>query len=403
MNALSPATRSACGSFIVDHRGRILGFDQSMEHLTGWPATDVVGRDKDVVGGGRGVPLYEGALAPWGASGRVDLAVYCRDGRQLEVEAVAEALRGGSPQTLVTVLRIIALSTNGSARATDRCDALTGLPTAAAFRVALDADVQAAAESVRPLALVLADVDHLRHVNDALGHSAGDRTLCKLAGIFRASVPDERRVFRLGDDDFAFLMPGAGRGEARRAAAALRSTVERHEFFTVGAQRVTLSLGAASFPGDADSPADLVQRAREALDEARSMGRNRVWCFVRRPRVPVQVPVYFDGDDSPLVGYTRDLSPSGVFVQTAAPIEIGMRCALAFALPGQDGRVHVIGRVVRRVQQEVAAEAHVRIPGMGFEFERFGGAGDRRAIDVFLHQNESRTLRPEGARFSISP
>ncbi len=401
MNALSPASRSACGSFIVDHRGRILGFDQAMEHLTGWPATDVVGRDKNVVGGGGGVSLYEGELESWGTAGHVDLALYCRDGRQLEVEAVTEALRGGARQTLVTVLRIVALSTNGCARSTERCDGLTRLPGATSFRSTLEADVHAAAETVRPLAVVLADVDHLRHVNDAFGHRAGDDVLCKLAGIFRASVPDERRVYRLGDDDFAVLMPGAGRGEARRAAAGLRSTVERHEFFHAGAPPITLSLGASSFPGDADSPTDLVQRAREALDEARTMGRNRVWCFVRRPRVPVQVPVYFDGDDSPLVGYMRDLSPSGVFVQTCAPIDIGMRCALAFALPGQDGRVHVIGRVVRRVPPEVALDAAIRIPGMGFEFERFGGAGDRRAIDAFLHQNESRTLRPEGRHFSV--
>jgi diguanylate cyclase (GGDEF)-like protein len=389
-----------CGSFIVDHRGRVLGFDQAMEHLTGWPATDVVGRDKDVVGTGQGVPLYDGELVPWGA-GRAELALYCRDGRTLEVEASTEPLRGGSRQTLVTIQRIIALSTHGMLRGPDRSDPLTRLPGSCAFRAALEADFLAASETVRPLAVVLADVDRLRRINDALGHSAGDAVLAKLAGILRASFPDEKRVFRLGDDDFAILMPGAGRGDARRAAAALRSTVERHSFFASDTPRITLSLGASSFPGDADSAPDLLQRAREALDEARTMGRNRVWCFVRRPRVPVQVPVYFDGADSPLVGYTRDLSPSGIFVQTSAAIEIGMRCALAFALPGQENRVHVIGRVVRRVPPEVAAGAELRITGMGFEFERFGGRGDRRAIDAFLHQNEARTLRAEGLRFSV--
>lgn len=391
---------AACGSFIVDHQGRMLGFDQALEHLTGWPATDVVGRDKDLVGGGGGVPLFDGELVPWGA-GRAELSLHCRDGRTLDVEAVTEPLRGGSRQTLVTVLRIVALSTHGTHRGPDRSDPLTGLPGATAFRTELETDFETAARAVRPLAIVLGDVDHLRRVNDALGHAAGDSVLTRLAGMLRALVPDQNRVFRLGDDDFAVLLPGAGRGEARRVASALRSTVERHDFLPAGIPRVTLSLGAASFPGDADSAADLAQRAREALDEARTMGRNRVWCYVRRPRVPVQVPVFFDGADSSLVGYTRDLSPSGVFVQTSAAIDIGMRCALAFALPGQDGRVHVIGRVVRRVPPEMATGAELRIPGMGVEFERFGGSGDRRAIDAFLHQNEAYTLRPEGARFSV--
>ena len=132
------------------------------------------------------------------------------------------------------------------------------------------------------------------------------------------------------------------------------------------------------------------------------MGRNRVWCYLRRPRVPVQVPVFFEGAESLLVGYTRDLSPSGVFVQTSAPIDIGMRCALAFPLPGCEGKVHVIGRIVRTVPPDTADEyREVRIPGMGVEFERFGGISDRHAIERFLHKNESSTLRPEDGTLSV--
>jgi Tfp pilus assembly protein PilZ len=153
--------------------------------------------------------------------------------------------------------------------------------------------------------------------------------------------------------------------------------------------------GAASFPADAENGSDLVDRAKDALDEAREMGRNRVWCYLRRPRVPLEVPVFFDAAESLLVGYTRDLSPSGIFVQTAVPMEIGMRCALAFPLPGHDGKVHVIGRVVRKVPPEVGENRVVRIPGMGVEFERFGGATDRRSIESYLHHHEGETQRPE--------
>ncbi len=253
--------------------------------------------------------------------------------------------------------------------------------------------------------MILADVDHLRRINDRYGRDAGDEVLRKLAGILRVSVRDENRIFRMADDDFAVLMPGAGRGEARQQAAGLRSTVERYRIFVDGRDssetRLTLSLGAASFPADAENPSDLFERAGEALDEARSMGRNRVWCYLRRPRVPLHVPVFFDGSESLLVGYTRDLSPSGIFVQTAAPIDIGMRCALAFPLPGHDGRVHVIGRVVRTVPPLTAPDAELRVPGMGVEFERFGGSTDRRAIEAFLHHNEYRTVRPENGLFSV--
>jgi Tfp pilus assembly protein PilZ len=85
-----------------------------------------------------------------------------------------------------------------------------------------------------------------------------------------------------------------------------------------------------------------------------------------------------------------------IFVQTAVPIEIGMRCALVFPLPGRDGKVHVIGRVVRTVPPQFTDDREsMRVPGMGVEFERFGGPNDRHSIEAFLHRHESETLRPE--------
>jgi hypothetical protein len=79
-----------------------------------------------------------------------------------------------------------------------------------------------------------------------------------------------------------------------------------------------------------------------------------------------------------------------------------MRCALTFPLPGHEGKVHVVGRVVRTVQPEVAQDVDdLRIPGLGVEFERFGGERDRRAIDRFLHAHESTTLRPEDGILSV--
>jgi diguanylate cyclase (GGDEF)-like protein len=369
----------------VDANGTILGFDQGMEDLTGWPAIEVVGRSRPLVLAIARPDAAEPAAAirpgggalidPDADSARIDLRLACRDGQVVEVEAAA----GGR-------------------------DPMTGLADRASFDEMLSDAIEDATREARPLALVLADVDHLRHVNDRLGRLAGDEILLKLAGILRASVDAGIFVARLGDDDFAVLLAGAGRGEARQFAARLRSTVERFRFSGLnhpdGPTHVTLSLGAASFPADSDDGSDLLARAREALDEARSLGRNRVWCYLRRPRVPLRAPVYFDGEQPLLLGFTRDLSPSGIFVETPTPIEIGMRCALSFPLPAVRGNVHVIGRVVRAVPPETAPGAALRAPGMGIEFERFGPE-DRRAIDCFLHANESATLRPERGDLSF--
>ena len=90
-----------------------------------------------------------------------------------------------------------------------------------------------------------------------------------------------------------------------------------------------------------------------------------------------------------------------MFVQTGGGIEVGMRCALTFPLPGLDGRVHAVGRVVRAVRPALDDESGVRVPGIGLEFERFGGTDDRRAIETYVHGNETATWRPERGPLSI--
>jgi hypothetical protein len=65
-----------------------------------------------------------------------------------------------------------------------------------------------------------------------------------------------------------------------------------------------------------------------------------------------------------------------------------------------EGHVHVIGRVVRTVSLSRPSYGDVRSPGMGVEFEKFGPE-DRHAIEAYLYENETRTLRPEGRAFSV--
>lgn len=403
------------GSFIIDGKGMVLGFDEGMEALTGWNAAAVVGHGHQPRSAGR-LPEHRTAdPRPQLFSGMVEipkenatalLRIHCRDGGCLDVEATVRRLAGQGRRAQVTVQRVVARSGPDQGELSrEEIDPLTGLLHADAFSDLLEKEVQHGGITANPVALILADIDHLRNVNDKLGYEEGNTVLRKVADILRAASGDRGTPGRLDNDDFAILLPGSGRGDSRQMAAAIRSTVERFRFFpeNLWPGKITLSLGSASFPADALNPQALIGRAREALDEARALGRNRVWCYLRRPRVPVQVPVYFESTEALLVGYTRDLSPSGVFVQTSAPIDIGMRCALNFPLPGHQGNVHVIGKVVRSVPPEMSPEyaAAIPIPGMGLEFEQFGGPEDQLAIDTFLHDRESTSHRPESGPLSF--
>ena len=386
------------GSFLVDRHGTIVGFDGGMERLTGWTAADVVGRSA-------GVPIFvQGPFIPALEHDVVEIALLARDGNVLDVEVSVVRCEGAGDRYTVTVARVVARNEGGRIAPSAGRDPLTGLATRESFLERLGGEMREAAAGGRPLALVVADVDHLRKVADTWGREAAATVLRKLAGILRATVREDDLVARLADDDFAVILNGLGRGSARQVAARLRSTIERFRFTSTwdgdSSFSVTLSLGAASYPTDADNEVDLLTRATEALDEARSLGRNRVWCYMRRPRVPLRTPVYLEGSSPLLLGYTQDLSPSGVFVATPDPIDVGMRCALSFPLPTAQGNVHVIGRVVRTVPVQARSAVEARSAGMGVEFERFG-AEDRHAIEAYLYENELRTLRPEGPRFSV--
>jgi diguanylate cyclase (GGDEF)-like protein len=385
------------GSFLIDAQGTIVGFDDRMEQLTGWTAAEVVGRRT-------GSPVFVGDPPSRADRELLDLTLRCKDGHILEVEVGVARGMSHADHATVSVLRVVSRSADAQRGSGNGRDPLTGLASREAFLERLGDEIRAAAASGRPIALVLADVDRLRKVEDLHGPEAAASILRKLAGIFLANVREEDLVARIDDDDFALMLPGLGRGSARQAAARLRSTVERFRFktesFSDPGIAVTLSLGAASYPTDAENRGDLVDRAREALDEARAYGRNRVWCYTRRPRVPLHTPIYLDGTTPLLLGYSQDLSPSGVFVATPSPIEVGMRCALSFPLPTADGNVHVIGRVVRTVPLAAVAAVERRAPGMGVEFEKFGPQ-DRHAIEAYLFENESSTLRPEGEAFSV--
>lgn len=369
------------GSFLIDAKGTIVGFDGDMERLTGWTAADVVGRLAEAR------LMVEGGFEPARARDTAEMSLFCRDGHVLDVEVAVAQGEGAVNRFTVSVLRVISRVEAGRSLPCAGRDPLTGLATREAFVERLAFEMQAASATGKPLAILIADVDHLRKVVDTHGREAAAGVLRKLAGVLRAIVRDDDLVARLEDDDFAVVLAGLGRGSARQIAARLRSNVERTRFTAVWDMDVTfgvtLSIGAASYPTDADNETDLLTRAQEALEEARALGRNRVWCYTRRPRVPLRTPVYLDGSSPLLLGYSQDLSPSGLFVSTPAPIDVGMRCALSFPLPTLRGNVHVIGRVVRTVPRDG------RSPGMGVEFERFGPQ-DRHAIEAYLYENQAR-------------
>jgi len=160
------------------------------------------------------------------------------------------------------------------------CDHLTGLANRRAFFEAAELELDRAAHTPRPLALILFDADLFKNVNDRYGHPAGDRVLCDLADALRDTFRIVDTVARLGGEEFAVLLPSTGEQEALHGAERLRALVATRLVATdMGEIAYTVSAGVAVLDAGANQDGGidaLIKRADQALYLAKGRGRNRV-------------------------------------------------------------------------------------------------------------------------------
>jgi two-component system cell cycle response regulator len=156
-------------------------------------------------------------------------------------------------------------------------DSLTGLHNRQYLIERLNEELARARRHGFPISFLMLDLDCFKIVNDRLGHSAGDRALAVVATILRDNVRSEDTVARFGGDEFAVLAPFSNVSGARVLADRLRSLVEKNDWSKgEGRMPLAISIGAATFPDDADVTADLIHKSDIALYRAKHAGRNRV-------------------------------------------------------------------------------------------------------------------------------
>ena len=133
----------------------------------------------------------------------------------------------------------------------------------------------------------MVDLDHFKQINDRFGHTGGDLALCAVVEQMQDSIRGIDVLGRWGGEEFVALLPGAAQGDALVVAQRIRRNVERIDlarsyeepFGHAPEVRLTVSLGLASYGGTADSIEAMLQRADEALYQAKRAGRNRVLTF----------------------------------------------------------------------------------------------------------------------------
>ena len=160
-------------------------------------------------------------------------------------------------------------------------DMLTSLPNRRRFAEEFRTRLSLARRHGHPIALLLMDLDHFKHINDTFGHDAGDAVLIEAAVRMKLAVRESDLVARLGGDEFAILLivPDGIKG----VEAVCRRVVDS---FSVGiafgeaSLKAGCSLGIALFPDDGDTHEGLYKSADLALYDAKRAGRN-AFCWHR--------------------------------------------------------------------------------------------------------------------------
>ncbi len=153
-------------------------------------------------------------------------------------------------------------------------DILTELPNRRHLEQFLEQEFNRADRDGTPLALVIADIDHFKQVNDTHGHDVGDEVLVAFAKRLSDAVRTGDFVARLGGEEFVLIYPGTAMGHAMRVTERVRLAV-MGQLSTSMEEEVTASFGIAEYqPGM--TMHELLKRADEALYMAKEGGRNRV-------------------------------------------------------------------------------------------------------------------------------
>ena len=195
-----------------------------------------------------------------GAGGRGDEDVVL-------VDSIAEQLS----------LAMVNLQLRESLRVQSLRDPLTGLYNRRYLEEGLQRELGRCERRGLPLSVLMLDVDHFKRFNDQHGHAAGDAMLASVAQTLQAMTRGEDIVCRYGGEEFTVVLPEADSADAERRAEVIRKAIAATTVLHLREQLGpnTVSIGIATFPGDASSPDDLLRLADAALYRAKAQGRDR--------------------------------------------------------------------------------------------------------------------------------
>lgn len=294
-------TLDSIGDAVVstDFAGNITYLNPVAESMTGWPASEALGRPlQDVVrlvDADSREPVRNPLAMAIRQDATVGLRENCllirRDGHESAIEDTAAPIHDqhGEVAGAVIVFHDVGVARAMSLRMSHLAqhDPLTGLPNRLLLNDRLTQAIAAARRHGSALAVLFMDVDRFKRINDTLGHAGGDQVLLSAAQRMVACVRESDTVSRIGGDEFVVLLSEVSCAEDA-AVSADKLLVALAAPHRIGDQdlHVTASVGIAVYPADGADAEALLRKADLALLRAKARGRGRYQLFEprREPR-----------------------------------------------------------------------------------------------------------------------
>jgi diguanylate cyclase (GGDEF)-like protein/PAS domain S-box-containing protein len=277
--------------FFVDERGLIRRANSLAHEMFRWNKGELIGRSIDelVPEGLRGAHAvrrgrYAASPVKRGMGVGLDLLAQRADGTQLPVDISLSPVQWRGRHYVIAAVRDITERRRIESALEDALreyamrDPLTGLFNRRVLDETLQLEFARARRSGAPLAIIMADIDRFKRINDEHGHACGDAVLRRLALLLQMRMRAGDLACRYGGEEFTMIMPGCSIDAARERAESIQAVMHRTDWSSADCTLpgVTASFGVAAYPLHGETPEAVLRAADQALLEAKRAGRDRV-------------------------------------------------------------------------------------------------------------------------------
>jgi diguanylate cyclase (GGDEF)-like protein/PAS domain S-box-containing protein len=296
-NEVANMTLDSIGEAVLrtDLEGNVTYLNRIAEKMTGWSRQEAQGRPvadvlRIVDGGSRaqvGIvlgPANEEDKAASPMARCTEGILVRRDGFEVGIESTTTFIHehDESAAGAIVVFRDVSAAQAKTLEMSHLAqhDALTALPNRVLFNDRLSQAISLAERQGKQLAVMFVDLDHFKKINDSLGHDVGDKLLLSVAGRLKECVRRSDTIGRLGGDEFVVLLSQVEHADdaAISARKTLRALTAPHMIDSKSLE-INVSIGVSTYPSDGQDAESLMNRADNAMYEAKQRGGNNYQFF----------------------------------------------------------------------------------------------------------------------------